>query len=517
MNCRQGLFTGILAVVLSACGGGGGGGGGGSGNVPPPPPPPPPPSSDSVLRALIADLGLSGDPAAGRVLPSIEDPLAQLGKKLFFTKSLSGDFDTACATCHHPALGGGDALSLSIGPGADSPEVLGPGRSHSGGEMMARNAPTTFNIGLYDAGLFHDSRIESIGKVAGANGAGTGIRTPDTPLNVEDPNAGETLPAAQLRFPVTVADEMRGHSFLAGADNETIRNRLAARIGDYDEGAGELGENSWLEEFQAAFASGLPAEQLISFDNIALAIAEYQRSQVFVATPWRAYVQGDNGAISETAKQGALHFLRTPEQGGAGCSQCHSGDFFTNEQHHTIGFPQVGPGKGDGDAGDDDFGRERETGLQEDRYRFRTPTLLNIEVTGPYTHSGAYTGLVQATDHYAVPDIFIDDFFAADGMCGLPQFRDDPDCATRFPNVLANTQAAFQKMRAEQTADPDATFPDVSQQTTQQQFDQIRAFLLALTDPCVKDRACLAPWIPEPDEDPDGNQLNAVAQNGDPL
>jgi cytochrome c peroxidase len=310
---------------------------------------------------------------------------------------------------------------------------------------------------------------------------------------------------------------MRGHSFLAGADNETIRNRLAARIGDYDEGAGELGENSWLEEFQAAFASGLPAEQLISFDNIALAIAEYQRSQVFVATPWRAYVQGDNGAISETAKQGALHFLRTPEQGGAGCSQCHSGDFFTNEQHHTIGFPQVGPGKGDGDAGDDDFGRERETGLQEDRYRFRTPTLLNIEVTGPYTHSGAYTGLVQATDHYAVPDIFIDDFFAADGMCGLPQFRDDPDCATRFPNVLANTQAAFQKMRAEQTADPDATFPDVSQQTTQQQFDQIRAFLLALTDPCVKDRACLAPWIPEPDEDPDGNQLNAVAQNGDPL
>ena len=36
---------------------------------------------------------------------------------------LGGDRDSACVTCHHPALGGGDALPLSIGVGADDPEL----------------------------------------------------------------------------------------------------------------------------------------------------------------------------------------------------------------------------------------------------------------------------------------------------------------------------------------------------------------------------------------------------------
>ncbi|MDJ0919320.1 MAG: cytochrome c peroxidase, partial [Woeseiaceae bacterium] len=63
---------------------------------------------------MIAAQGLTGDPTTGRDLPSINDPLAQLGKLLFFSKSLSGDFDTACASCHHPALGGGDGLALPV-------------------------------------------------------------------------------------------------------------------------------------------------------------------------------------------------------------------------------------------------------------------------------------------------------------------------------------------------------------------------------------------------------------------
>jgi len=44
---------------------------------------------------------------------------AQLDMKLFYTKSLGGDKDSACVTCHHPMLGGGDNLSLSIGSEAE--------------------------------------------------------------------------------------------------------------------------------------------------------------------------------------------------------------------------------------------------------------------------------------------------------------------------------------------------------------------------------------------------------------
>ena len=46
----------------------------------------------------------------------------------------------------------------------------------------------------------------------------------------------------------------------------------------------------------------------------------------------------------------------------------------------------------------------------------------------------------------------------------------------------------------------------------------IVAFLFTLTDPCVKDRECLAPWIPgESVPDPDGQRLDAVDAYQNPL
>ena len=55
---------------------------------------------------------------------------------------------------------------------------------------------------------------------------------------------------------------------------------------------------------------------------------------------------------------------------------------------------------GDGSA---DFGRFRETTLEADKFTFRTPTLLNIEVTGPYTHTESYTSLEEVIKHHANP------------------------------------------------------------------------------------------------------------------
>lgn len=262
-HCRRnpGLFAcwSLLILSLSACGGGGGGG------QPPQSSPPPPVSTlDSDLRFLIAAEGLTGDPTTGRVLPSINDPLAQLGKLLFFSKSLSGDLDTACASCHHPALGGGDGLALPVGTGAVDPDVVGPGRTRPDGlPNVGRHSPTVFNVGLYDRFMFFDGRVESIGAEAGRNGTGSGIRTPESAFNEADLNvpAGTTLVAAQARMPVTVKEEMLG-DFMAGASGDAIRTRLAERIGDYGAGTGELANNNWLAKFQTAFVSALPADQL---------------------------------------------------------------------------------------------------------------------------------------------------------------------------------------------------------------------------------------------------------------
>jgi cytochrome c peroxidase len=501
-------------LVLSACGGGGGGGGGNGGNNNPPPDPTL--TLDQQVRNAIAAAGLTGDPTEGRTLPSITDPLAQLGKKLFFSKSLSGDMDTACASCHHPALGGADGLSLPVGVGAVNPDVVGPGRTRDDGlPNVGRHSQSVFNVGLFDAGLFWDSRVESIGKEANMNGAGSGIRTPETALNVEDAGAGPNLVAAQARIPVTIPSEMRG-SLLPGATEQQVREHLAARIGDYGSGQGELTNNNWLAEFQAAFASADTAENLVTFENIAIAIGEYQRSMVFIDTPWKAYVEGDNNAISALAKEGALLFFGDASDGNVECVQCHSGDFFTDEDHHTVGFPQIGPGKGDAATGDGDFGREQQTADAAHRFRFRTPTLLNLRATAPYAHSGAYQFVSQALEHYIVPDDTIDAFFLDGGGCGLPQFAGHPNCPDLFPNSQSHTRDAIRKVEENRTADPDHTFPDLSSVPTTR-GPPILEFLETLTDPCTLDRACVAPWIPDPAEAPDDNQLNAVDQNGNPL
>ena len=472
-------------------------------------------NTDRQLRKLTDRHGLTGDPATGRQLPSIDEPLAQLGKKLFFSKALGGEFDTACASCHHPALGGADGLSLPVGVGAIHPDLLGPGRGDADGlPNVPRNAPTTFNVGLWDRSLFMDSRVESLGAEPGMNGAASGISTPDSGVGVIDANAGANLAVAQARFPVTSVEEMRG-GLERGSSNDVLRDHLAARIGSYGIATGELGDNDWLAQFQLAFGSSATARELITFDNIVLAIGEYERSQLFIDNPWAEYLRGNDRAISEAAKLGAILFLTDTRAGGAGCVSCHSGDTFTDERHHTTGTPQFGPGKGNGVTGNEDFGRENVTGSTQDRYRFRTPSLLNVEVTGPYMHAGAYASLTDVVEHYADPRGKVDEFFDNGGWCQLAQYIGVRNCPALYYRALHNTRAALNKIIAERKArDPDA-LPGIA--LNAQQRRNIVEFLNTLTDPCVKNRECMSPWIPQMQEAPDAFQLNAVRYNGDAL
>jgi cytochrome c peroxidase len=48
----------------------------------------------------------------------------------------------------------------------------------------------------------------------------------------------------------------------------------------------------------------------------------------------------------------------------------------------------------------EDYGRFRVTRNPEDRYKFRTPTLRNVELTGPWGHGGAYDSLEDAVRHH---------------------------------------------------------------------------------------------------------------------
>ncbi|MEM7533566.1 MAG: cytochrome c peroxidase [Chloroflexota bacterium] len=465
---------------------------------------------DQQVHALIDLHGLTGDPSMGRDLPSIESDLAQLGKKLFFTKALGGDMDVACASCHLPTLGGGDGLSLSIGTGAIDPDVVGPSRTHlSGHPNVPRNAPTTFNIALWDKVLFHDGRVESLGKTPGMNGGDDmGIRTPDSIFGIADPNAGDNLVIAQSRFPVTSQEEMLGEEFAAdNRDNQAIRNQLAARLnGELDEVTNRydatplVNSAIWQQEFSTVFDAldgyaDHPA--YITEMRIAQALAAYERSQIFVDTPWSTYINGSYDAISEEAKRGAVLFYETIENGGANCASCHTGDFFTDEGFHVLAIPQVGPGKEDESESGADFGRFRQTRHPDDLYAFRTPSLLNVEVTGPYGHDGACTTLEAIVRYHLDPSTAMEEF-------DWYQL----DSSIQIEYAFANTYDALDKLE-QNRAMGIPTIENVS--LTDSEIDDLIAFLHTLTDPCVKDENCLSPWMPE-HEDMESFRLLAATQ-----
>ncbi len=103
--------------------------------------------------------------------------------------------------------------------------------------------------------------------------------------------------------------------------------------------------------------------------------------------------------MTEQQKRGALLFFGVQDP-AVNCAGCHSGDLFTDMQFHNLLSPQLGPGKGNGYLGREDWGRAGVTFDARDRYAFRTPSLRNVTLTAPYFHSGAFATLEAAIWHH---------------------------------------------------------------------------------------------------------------------
>ncbi len=481
---------------------------------------------DVHAQVLINEQGLTGDPTVGRDLPNINDAKAQLGKALFYSKRLSGEYDTACASCHHPVLGGGDNLSWPVGYDAVdvfhdfNPNLLGSGRYFNGSDagelegypVIGRNAPTIFNLGLLDRGLFWDSRIESVNNTPGARGTDGGIITPDSTSSTTADNnipSGASLANAQSRFPTITHNEMRGDEPL-GSSNQAYRDMLAERF---------EGDAEWEALFIDAYGNNT-----ITFDLIAEALAAFEESMIFADNPWKEYLAALRGesnkdidTLSFNQKVGAVLFMTAGDEGGAACSQCHSGDNFTDGEFHAIGLGQVGPGNGDDNqfVTGSDFGRQNVTGDIGDAYHFRTSPLLNIAVTGPYMHNGALSTLTQVMDVYGNPGGAMNNLLGISTIlnanasfneignaeyCELTSIVDimskyGESCEQVYNNMnpyaFDNTRFLFRQSFDETTSNSPAPEIDINID----QSNTVVEFMDALTDPCVTDRTCLQPWI----------------------
>lgn len=127
--------------------------------------------------------------------------------------------------------------------------------------------------------------------------------------------------------------------------------------------------------YRAMFRNAFPeSEGRIDFANMARALASFQRSMVSFGSAW------DLGRMTGDAAAGQALFNRD-------CASCHSGPHFTDLAFHRVETP---------DPATADQGLHEATGSEDDRGRFRTPSLRNVALTGPWWHDGTAQTLDEA-------------------------------------------------------------------------------------------------------------------------
>jgi cytochrome c peroxidase len=135
--------------------------------------------------------------------------------------------------------------------------------------------------------------------------------------------------------------------------------------------------------YVTAFAKAYPGEG-ITRDTIGKAIASFERTVVSTDSPFDRWAQGDESAVTLSAKWGFALFTSK-----ANCVACHQGSNFTDQGFHNLGL-----------KGEVDPGRFAIVPVQISRGAFKTPTLRDVALTAPYMHNGAYRTLEEVIDHY---------------------------------------------------------------------------------------------------------------------
>ncbi len=117
----------------------------------------------------------------------------------------------------------------------------------------------------------------------------------------------------------------------------------------------------------------------VTKQNIAKAIASFERTIVSQDTPFDKWIKGDEKAISKDAVEGFEIFINKGK-----CASCHNGFNFTNYSLNNIAL------------GDDDIGAYIINKNPIWKGSFKTPTLRNVAKTAPYFHDGSVHTLEEA-------------------------------------------------------------------------------------------------------------------------
>jgi len=148
--------------------------------------------------------------------------------------------------------------------------------------------------------------------------------------------------------------------------------------------------------YKPFFEKAFGRKDSINIDNIAKAIASYERTLITPNSPYDRYVRGEATAMTPQQLRGMRVFADT------GCTACHSGANFSGPTLEAgQGFFQKFPSFTNNEYVSkyglmNDAGRMASTGKAEDKNMWRVPTLRNLAYTAPYMHTGSVKTLDEA-------------------------------------------------------------------------------------------------------------------------
>lgn len=150
----------------------------------------------------------------------------------------------------------------------------------------------------------------------------------------------------------------------------------------WEQVAQELMDNS---EYKALFKQAFNAD-IIDSSHIVKAIAQFERIIISSDSKFDKFLDY-RASLTPSELRGKEIF--NTEKGD--CFHCHSYPLFTSNLFHNNGLDPEGIM---------DNGRFNVTNDPNDKGKFKSPTLRNVELTAPYMHDGRFATLEDVIDHY---------------------------------------------------------------------------------------------------------------------
>lgn len=179
-------------------------------------------------------------------------------------------------------------------------------------------------------------------------------------------------------------------------------------------------------EYVKLFAEAFE-DQKINSDNMLKAISQFMIMMISANTKYDKVERNEGSVFTEEETAGLALFKSK-------CASCHQGTLFTDQSYRNNGLPI--------DPQYNDIGRKRVTGLEEDIYKFKVPSLRNIELTFPYMHDGRLKTLEDVLNHYSdgiADSETLDPIFKnQNGALGIPMTTQEKQLIITFLKTLTD-------------------------------------------------------------------------------